>query len=131
MLGVHVQHFQNLYNAEIRKSNAYCCCDISYIDVPCGANITDLNVTACTSECEPYFEIRFKVCFDDGTCSSMETEISCNDSIPSTSIHVSPLLLQLYSSQSINGSISNVSAKKASFKLYTCMYVNEPNGSIP
>ena len=69
MLGVHVQHFQNLYNAEFRNGYEYCCCDISYMDVHCVADLTDLNVAACTSECEQYFEIRFEVCFADGTCS--------------------------------------------------------------
>ena len=110
MLGVHVQHFQNLYDAEIRNDK-YCCCNISYDDVPCVANFTDLNVTECTSECEPYFEIRFKVCYTDETCSSMENEITCNDNIPSTCI--SPLLVQLYSNESIIGSINKVRAKKA------------------
>ena len=109
-LGVHVQHFQNLYNAEFRNGREYCCCDISYLDVPCVTNLTDLNVTACTSECEPYFEIRFEVCFADGTYSVMKNEIACKDNIPSTCI--SPLLVQLYSNESIIGSISNVSTKK-------------------
>ena len=75
VLGVHVQHFQNLYNAEIRNGH-YCCCDISYYDVLCEANLIDLNVTACTSECEPFFEMHFEVCFANGTCSSVENEIA-------------------------------------------------------
>ena len=131
VLGVHVQHFQNLYNAEIRTGNVYCCCDISYVDVPCVEDLTDLDVTACMSECEPYLEIRFKVCFADGTCSNMENEITCKDNTPSTCI--SPLLVQLCSSQSINGSINNVSAKKASFKPYKCIciYVYKLNGNLP
>ena len=47
MLGVHVQHFENLYNAEIRDGNVFCCCDISYVEVPCVADLSDLNVAAC------------------------------------------------------------------------------------
>ena len=88
VLGIHVQHFQNLYNAEIRNGD-YCCCDISFKDVPCVNDLTDLNVAACISECEPYFEIRFEVCFADGTCSNMKNETAVIDNIFATCI--SPL----------------------------------------
>ena len=105
MLGVHMQHFQNLYNAEFRSSGKYCCCDISYLDVPCVENLTDLNVTACTSECEPYFEMYFEVCLADGTCSQMEKEIACIlSNISSTCM-------------SVIDNITNVSESKVSFKL--------------
>ena len=119
MLCVHLQHFQNLYNSEIRGGGNYCCCDISYKNVSCGANLTDLDVTACTSECEPYFEMHFEVCFSDGTCSNMKNETAVIDNILSTCI--SPLLVQLQSNESMIGKtmiddIVNVSAniKKAS-----------------
>ena len=115
MLGVHVQHFQNLYNAEIRNGNY--CCDISFLDVPCVADLTDLDVTGCTSECQPYFEIRFEVCFADGACSIMENEIAGVNIIPATCI--SPLLVQLHSDESMTGSSDKVDAKKASFNTLT------------
>ena len=89
MLGVQVQHFQNLYNAEVRNGKDYCCCDISYAVVPCAKNLTDLDVTACTSDCEPYFEMRFEVCYANGTCSDMKNETAVIDSILATCI--SPL----------------------------------------
>ena len=113
MLGVHMQHFQNLYNAEIRHDGKdYFCCDISFKNVPCVEHLTDLNVAACTSECEPFFEIHFEVCFANGTCSCMKNEIACINNITSTCI--SPLLVQLHSNESIVDNITNVSAKKAS-----------------
>ena len=107
MLGVHVQHFQNLYNAEFRNGYEYCCCDISYLDVPCVADLTDLNVAACTSECEPYFEMRFEVCFANATCFNMRNQIPCINNISATC--VSPLLVQLHSEMSTIDNITNVS----------------------
>ena len=110
MLGVHLQHFQNLYNAEFRDSGKYCCCDISYLDVPCGKNLTDLNTTACsTSACDPYFEMGFEVCFGNGTCLYKKNEITCVNNITSTCI--SPLLFQLHSNASMIDNTTNVSAK--------------------
>ena len=108
MLCVHVQHFQNLYNVEIRNNgNDYCCCDIPYMTVPCVADLSDLNVAACTSECEPYFEMRFKVCFANGTCFNMRNETACTSNISATCI--SPLLAQLYPEMSTIDNITNVS----------------------
>ena len=107
VLGVHVQHFENLYNAEIRDTGKYCCCDISYKNVPCVANLTDLNVAACTSECEPHFEMRFEVCFANGTCSNMKNETAVIDNILATCI--SPLLVQLHSKESTIDDITIVS----------------------
>ena len=116
VLGVHVQHFQNLYNAEIRNNGKdYCCCDISAYDVPCEKDLTDLDVASCTAECEPYFEKRFEVCFADGTCSDMKNETAVIDSVLATCI--SPLLVQLHSNESMIGNITtnndiiNVSTK--------------------
>ena len=112
MLGVIVQHFQNLYNAEIRNDKDYCCCDISYKDVPCGKDLTDLNVADCTSECQPYFEIRFEVCFADGTCSIVEDETAVVDNISATCI--TPLLAQLQLNKSMVDDIFILSTEKAS-----------------
>ena len=114
VLGVHVQHFQNLYNAVFRHKDIYCCCDISYKDVQCVDDPIHLNVTACYSECDPLFEIRSEVCFADGTCSNIKNEIACINDIPATCI--SPLLVQLHSNESMIDNITNVSAKRASFK---------------
>ena len=119
MLGVHVQHFQNLYNAEFRNSKDYCCCDISYKDVPCVATLTDLNVAACTSECEPYFEMRFEVCFADGTCSNMKNEAAVIDNI--LSICISPLLVQLHSKEPMIDNITSVSAREKNSNTRVCI----------
>ena len=119
MLGVHVEHFQNLYNAEFRNGKEYCCCDITYLVVPCVADLTDLDVTACISECQPYFEMRFEVCFADGTCSNMKNETADIDNI--LSICISPLLVQFHSKQSMIDNITSVSAKRKILK--TCMCV--------
>ena len=116
MLGVHVQHFQNLYNAEIRGDVNYCCCDISYTVVPCVKDLTKLDVPCCSSDCEPFFDIRFEVCFADGTCSNMKNEAAAIDSI--LSICISPILFQLYSNASMIGNITGVSANKTVIKLY-------------
>ena len=90
MLGVIVQNFENLYNAEIRNDKYNCCCDISYTVVPCVKDPTHLNAIACTSECEPYFEIRLEVCFAGGTCSIVEDKTTVIDNILATCI--TPLL---------------------------------------
>ena len=74
VLGVHMQHFQNLYNAEIRNG-LYCFCDISHNTVKCREDLTDLNIAACTSECEPYFEIRVEICLANGTCSNTKMKL--------------------------------------------------------
>ena len=106
VLGVHMQNFQNLYNAEIRNGY-YCCCDISYLDVGCVNNLTNLNVAACTSECEPFFDLRFKVCFANGTCFSMTNEIPCINNISATCVSLLPA--RLHSEMSMTD-IINVSA---------------------
>ena len=103
VLGVHAQHFQNHYNAEI-KDGKYCCCDISSSVVPCVTVPTDLNVAACTADCEPYFEICFKACFADGTCFDMKNDTAVIDNIPAT--WISPLLVQLHSKESMTGNVA-------------------------
>ena len=115
-----MQQFQNLYNAELRNGKDYCCCDISYVDVPCVADLTDLDVTACTFECEPFFDIDFKVCFANGTCSYTSNEIACINNIPAT--WTSPALVLLHSNESIIANITNVSSKKASLNCTNVQY---------
>ena len=112
MLCVHLQHFENL-NAEFRSSGEYCCCAMSYTEVPCATIFTDLNVAACTAGCDPYFEIRFEVCFANGTCFNMKSETAATDNILATCI--SPLLAQLYSNESMIDNITDVSAEKDNF----------------
>ena len=117
-----VQHFQNLYNVEFRDNGTYCCCDNSFIEVPCQDDITLLNVAACTNECEPYYVIRFEVCFANGMCSNIKTEATAISNILAGCI--SPLLVQLASNESIinnittNGDTINVSAQKETRKLF-------------
>ena len=82
------------------------------MDVPCVKDLTDLDVTACTSECEPYFEILFEVCFADGTCSIVEDKTSVIDNIFATCI--TPFLVQLQSNKSMVDDIFALSTEKAS-----------------
>ena len=119
VLCVHVQQFQNVYNAEIRNVKDYCCCDISSIDMPCVKNLTHLNVTACTSECQPYFETRFKVCFANGTCSNTTNKTGFIDNILASCI--SPLLIQLHPNESMIDNVINVSTMKPVY-LYGSIY---------
>ena len=115
VVGVHVQHFQYLYNVEYRSTGKYCCCTMSYLEVPCGANLAELNVTACTSGCQPYFEMHLEVCFADGKCPTMKTETDVVENI--LSISISPLLVQLYLTESMIN-ITDVSAKQTNIKVY-------------
>ena len=116
MLGVHVQYFENPYNADHRHLGEYFCCDISVNVVDCVQDLTDLNVAACTNECEPYLELCFKICFTNGTCSNLKNETAVIDDILATCI--SPLLLQLHSNEFMIDNIINVSAKKLFNNVY-------------
>ena len=107
-LCLRVEHFENLYNAEIRNDK-YCCCDVYNLFVPCVEVFTDLNVTDCTSECEPYFELGFEVCFANGTCSNMKNEAAVIDTVHATCI--SSFLDHLHSEEFMIDKITNVSAK--------------------
>ena len=108
-----MHHFQNqLYNAEIRDGIGYCCCDVLYTVVPCVKDLTDLDGTACTFECEPYLEIRFELCFADGTCSIVEDETVVSDIILATCI--TPLLVQLQLNKFVVDNIFILSTEKAS-----------------
>ena len=71
-------------------------------------NFIDLNISACTFECEPYFEMRFQICFASGTCASMKEEIVHLSN--TSALCISSLLVQLHSNEFINDSIINVSA---------------------
>ena len=77
----------------------------------CVKNLANLNVAACNSECEPYFEMRFEVCFTDGTCSIAEDETAVVDNISATCI--TPLLVQLQLNKSMVDDIFVLSTEKA------------------
>ena len=116
VLGLQIQHFANLYNAEIR-GDQYCCCDMqSTAAVPCVDNLPDLQSSDCTAECEPYFEIYFIVCFTNETCFVMKHETFVLDGVFATCI--GPPLVQLYSNESMFDSVHNVSAKRVCNKMY-------------
>ena len=117
VLCVQVEHFENLYNAEIRNDE-YCCCDVSYLVVPCVQVVTDINVAECTSECEPYLEIRFEVCFANRSCSNIKCETAVIDNSLATCI--SPLHVQLHSEESTIDNVTNVSASK--ILICVCVY---------
>ena len=95
----------------------YCCCDISYLVLPCVVNLADLDVAACTSECEPYFEMSFKVCLANGTCSNTKKGNAVTNSIVAT--YKSPLLVQLHSEESMIVNITNVSANKHCYCVFS------------
>ena len=62
-LGVQIQNFENLYNAEI-IFDGYCCCDLI---AKCAINIADLQGMCLTQSCEPYFLLHIK----DSSCTGM------------------------------------------------------------
>ena len=62
VLGVEIQHFENVYNAEIRNG-MYCCCDAA---APCGGTIDAIQPMTCTIACDPYIVIYFQACIQ--TC---------------------------------------------------------------
>ena len=137
VLGVHIQHFEYLYNVEIRDG-LYCCCDISYTIVDCVEDLNDLNVAACISECEPYFETHFEVCITNGACSYIKSETTSINNILGTCI--SPLFVQLHSNKSMidnitmNDNIIKVSAKKAGthirIYIYMCVWGGGGGGGM-
>ena len=65
-LGVQIQNFENLYNAERALGTGYCCCDSLE---ECAQNIADLQGICVTHSCQPYFLIYIKGSSCDGTCS--------------------------------------------------------------
>ena len=110
VLGVQTQHFENMFNAETRFDQ-YCCCDTPS---PCVESLAGLNPTTCNPECDPYFEMRFEVCFYNETCLIMKAETSFVDSVLATCI--SPLFGELHSEESTLNNISEVSAKSINKK---------------
>ena len=66
ILGVQIQRFDNLYNAEIRNGE-YCCCDSSRD--PCEERVMDLS-GRCNgaNSCQHSFFVRFQRCLDSSTC---------------------------------------------------------------
>ena len=65
LLSVQIQHFENVFNAEIRGGQ-YCCCDQTM--PPCNDTIMALSTTACNTACHPYFMIYFQPCPSIETC---------------------------------------------------------------
>ena len=71
MLGVQIQQFQSLYNAEIMANNQYCCCDIPNT---CEDNITALeNIYDCTLLCDIYFVVSLQDCNSTIHCNINQT----------------------------------------------------------
>ena len=83
-------------------------------------DLIDLNVTACTSECEPYFEISFEVCFADGTCFILEDENDVVDNILATCI--TPPFVQLQSNKFMFDDLYCYMCYK--HRKSKCMYIN-------
>ena len=72
VLGVQIQNFMNMHNAEVRNDN-YCCCDGHFKQ--CRKNITDLNGMCfnSTERCEAYFVLYVRECSSQGTCTDTES----------------------------------------------------------
>ena len=69
-LGVQIQNFENLYNAEFAFGPGYCCCDSVE---GCTPNIADLQGICMTHSCQPYFHIQIKGSSCNGMCSFDKT----------------------------------------------------------
>ena len=68
-LGVQIQNFENLYNAEMLSSIVYCCCDV----YNCTLNIADLQGICTADVCQPYFLIHIRDTSCNGICSLNKT----------------------------------------------------------
>ena len=75
MLGVQIQQFQNLHNAEIRNGE-YCCCD----DPLCENDIMALE-NSCSPSCETYFVASLQNCASNTQCTINQTFNLEDDSI--------------------------------------------------
>ena len=95
VLGVQIQHFVNLYNAEIRE-NKYCCCDVQSREIPCGETIAAVINAQCPTVCLPYFVVHFQACPSIETCYIAKT---INVSVEPTSV-ISSILFQIPFNQS-------------------------------
>ena len=82
LLGVQLQHFDNMFNAEIRNKK-YCCCDQP--STPCVDNIENLNTENCTYMCQPYFVIYFQACPSIQTCYFTDKYVVSGESIAAAS----------------------------------------------
>ena len=86
-LGVQIQDFENLYNAEIINGN-YCCCDDNEI---CASTTNDLLVIcknpSTTQVCETYLLVHIRNCISIGTCSLSKTYLLNYTSSSSISDH--------------------------------------------
>ena len=68
-LGVQIQNFENIHNAEyVLGTNQYCCCDTFE---KCTGNIADLQGICMAHSCQTYFLIHISSC--DGMCSYDKT----------------------------------------------------------
>ena len=69
LLGIQIQQFENLYNAEI-KQEQFCCCDISTSD--CNGNMTLLKdaIINCSFQCQVYYKIHIQVCPVNAICTT-------------------------------------------------------------
>ena len=61
VLGVQIQHFENIHNAEIRN-DMYCCCDTPDRVTPCGESTDAVKAATCAPKCDPYYVVHFQAC---------------------------------------------------------------------
>ena len=94
VLGVNIQHFENMFNAEIRSGN-YCCCDDGV--TPCGETIDAVKPMTCTTVCHPYFVVHFQACPSIKTCYVAKT---INITVVDPTSVISSFLVQIPFSQS-------------------------------
>ena len=89
VLGVQIQHFENVYGLEIRNSH-FCCCDDGtdnddddQNDVSlCVRNITDLQMcknSTAYNPCDTYFLVYVRDCLYNSTCNYTQTYQLKND----------------------------------------------------
>ena len=70
LLGVHIQHFENVHGSVV-INDLFCCCDDgSDSDVSlCKENITDLQMCKfVTNQCDNYILVYVRNCFYNNTC---------------------------------------------------------------
>ena len=71
VLGVQIQHFENMYGSEI-EGGLFCCCDDSRTDLSmCKENVTDLPMcknSATYNPCDTYFLVYVRECLYNSTC---------------------------------------------------------------
>ena len=85
-LGVQIQNFENLYNAELILGSWFCCCD-TFDNDKCSGNIAHLQVICIPHSCQPYFLIHIKHSSCTGMCSTYQLNYE-----PSSSILDHPVL---------------------------------------